>query len=572
MQSSPSPVFGREAGFIVGETSPLEFTFVSSRDLLPPRLEYLVVPGVEERGGGEGSSDGSPGSKVDVLAQVVEIGIDSAILSDRLTYDETMAILRGAYAPPPKMYGRARVIGYLDGTSVRVPRCAAVPGSTVYIASDTFLQRFFSLEVKAGVEIGALINRPQVPVLLDPNGLRRHLAIIAQTGAGKSYLSGKFFENLLQLGATILIFDPNSDYVQLRKMAGQEERPYHGAEKTPFADDVLIYRIPGIQGRRFADALIGPVREFTVRFADLDPDEISDLAGISERATNQRGMVERACAALQRGNVDYGPAEVITTLKALASSGTSSNGASEEEGSSEEPLKSVDRRAAQKSAQYLDELRRFSIWGYQDINTQDLLGPRRLAVFDLAGTDKVVGAYAAERVLREIWRRALSGQLHHPVFIVLEEAHNLIPAGGSTRASRIINTIAAEGRKFRVFLTLITQRPSKVSQDALSQCGSQIVMQLTNPDDQHAVQKASEAISAELLADLPGLNKGEAIVLGQLTRVPVMVRVAGRASAEGGSDVDVVAALERAQKDASVSREAAAIRTNGAVPRQSEQW
>ena len=38
------------------------------------------------------------------------------------------------------------------------------------------------------------------PVLLDPNGLRRHLAIIAQTGAGKSYLAGKLFESLLQQG------------------------------------------------------------------------------------------------------------------------------------------------------------------------------------------------------------------------------------------------------------------------------------------------------------------------------------------------------------------------------------
>ncbi len=209
-------VCGREAGFIVGETSPLEFTFVSSRELLPPRLEYLVVPGVEERGsGGFSAQDGQ--SHVDILAQVVEVGIGSAILSDNLTYDETTAILRGSYAPQPKMYGRARVIGYLAHGVVRVPRCAAMPGSTVYIASDDFLRQFFSMDVAAGVEIGTLINRQQVPVLLDPNGLRRHLAIIAQTGAGKSYLAGKFFESLLQLGATILVFDPNSDYVQIRK-------------------------------------------------------------------------------------------------------------------------------------------------------------------------------------------------------------------------------------------------------------------------------------------------------------------------------------------------------------------
>jgi len=255
MQSNRSPICEREAGFIVGETTPLEFTFVSSRELLPPRLEYLVVPDVEEKGSGDATSNGTAGIFVDILAQVVEIGIGSEVLSESLTYSETQAILRGSYAPQPKMYGRARVIGYLANGVVRVPRCAAIPGSIVYIAPDTLLQQFFSVDVTAGVPIGALINRPNVPVLLDPNGLRRHLAIIAQTGTGKSYLAGTFFESLLQQGATILVFDPNSDYVQLRKQTGQEERPYHSADKTPFAHDIFIYRIPGIRGRRFPDAL-----------------------------------------------------------------------------------------------------------------------------------------------------------------------------------------------------------------------------------------------------------------------------------------------------------------------------
>src|SRR5437588_10508616 len=107
MQDSQSSLCGQEAGFIVGETNPLEFTFVSSQELLPPRLEYLVVPGVEEKGGGTGVSSEAVGTHVDVLAQVVEIGVGSAILSDNLTYDETMAILRGSYAPQPTMYGRA---------------------------------------------------------------------------------------------------------------------------------------------------------------------------------------------------------------------------------------------------------------------------------------------------------------------------------------------------------------------------------------------------------------------------------------------------------------------------------
>jgi len=574
MQGSlPSP-YSREAGFIVGETSPLEFTFVSSRELLPPRLEYLVVPVVEERS--RPTRAGQQAEQVDVLAQVVEVGIDSTILSERLTYDEALAILRGAYAPPPKMYGRARVIGYLSGQTVRAPRCAASPGAAIYVASDVFLQRFFSLEVAAGIDVGALINRPEVPVLLDPNGLRRHLAIIAQTGAGKSYLAGKLFENLLQLGATILVFDPNSDYVQLRKAAGQEQRAYDAAEKTAFANDVAIYRIPGIQGRRFSNALVGPALEFTVRFADLDPDEICELAGIGERATNLRAAVTRACEQLLRRGVDYRPAELVAELQGSGSGpGLDDPGDADESGELPGPESSLGRediRAAHKAARYIERLKDFTVWGYQNVPIEPLLTAQRLTVFDLAGADKIASAYAVERILRDIWQRALSGRLEHPVFIVLEEAHNLVPADSRTRASRIINTIAAEGRKFRVFLTLVTQRPSKISQDALSQCGSQIVMQLTNPDDQRAVQRASEAISAELLADLPSLNKGEAIVLGQLTRVPVMLSVSRRASAEGGSDVDVVAELRRAVQAKSTERAAQSLRAQGAVARQLEEW
>jgi DNA helicase HerA-like ATPase len=568
VQETISFLCGHEAGFIVGETSPLEFTFVSSRELLPPRLEYLLVPGVEEKGSGDFSSDENASSSVNLLAQVVEIGVGSAILSEGLTYDETTAILRGAYAPQPKMYGRARIIGYLAHGLIRFPRCAPVPGSTVYIASDAFLQQFFSVEVTAGVHIGSLINRANVPVLLDPNGLRRHLAIIAQTGAGKSYLAGKFFESLLQQGATILVFDPNSDYVQLRKQAGQEHRPYHSAEKTAFAEDIVIYRIPGIQGRRFPDALIGDVCPFTARFAELDHDEIADLAGIAEKASNQRQAIERACEKLQKAGADYRPHELIATLREQA------NGSNEEAqaANQNEALSSEEKRAARKAAQYIEDLRRFPIWDYRDVDIQELLQPQRLTVLDLAGADKVVAAYAAERILRETWKRAITGRLHHPVFIVLEEAHNLIPANSQTRASRIINTIAAEGRKFRVFLTLITQRPSKINPDTLSQCGSQNIMQLTNPDDQRAVQKASEAISAELLDDLPGLNKGEAVVLGQLTRIPVMVHISGRLSAEGGSDVDIVDELKRAKQDVHAARAAAKIRTQAVAPRQQEEW
>jgi DNA helicase HerA-like ATPase len=194
------------------------------------------------------------------------------------------------------------------------------------------------------------------------------------------------------------------------------------------------------------------------------------------------------------------------------------------------------------------------VWGHATIDLDRLAEPMKLTVIDLAGTEKVVMAYTAEWLLSNLWQRALAGELRWPVFVVLEEAHNLVPGGREvTKASRIVNTVAAEGRKFGVFLIVITQRPSKIADDTLSQCASQFIMRLTNPDDQKAIQRASEVISQTLLDDLPALNQGEVVVLGRLTRIPAMVKVSGRRGAEGGADINLVERFERARDQAQAS-------------------
>lgn len=537
---------GRFVGYIVGEVQPQEFLFVSSRELMPPRLEYLVVPGVEERRG-EGAQ------RVNVLAQVMQLEVDSAILSGSLTFEETQTILDSRLSPSPRLVGTARVIGYLAGGSVHTPRCVAMPGQKVHLASDELLRDFFTKDIEGGLEIGTLINRPGVAVALDVNGLRRHLAVIAQTGAGKSYLVGKILEALVQLGATVLVFDPNSDYVQLRKLHEDAEKPYPAARQAPFAHNVDIYRIPGIQGRRYSDEMVGPTRDFTIKFSALDGEEVCDLAGVPSGATRIREAIDLACNDLMAAGSDYRPMELMERLHQLA--------AQRVEG-------------ARKAVRYIELIEPYPVWGFRDVEVEDLIRPQRISVVDLAGAERTISAYVADKALREIWARATSGQLPYPVFVVLEEAHNLVPAerqGFASRASRIINTVASEGRKFKVFLVVVTQRPSKISPDTLSQCGSQIIMQLTNPEDQKAVRQASEALSEDLLANLPGLNTGEAIVLGQLTRVPAMVRVGQRLSAEGGADVDLAETLRRALADARTQALVQAQRPPLVEPRE-EEW
>ncbi|MFX1404085.1 MAG: ATP-binding protein, partial [Promethearchaeota archaeon] len=117
-----------------------------------------------------------------------------------------------------------------------------------------------------------------------------------------------------------------------------------------------------------------------------------------------------------------------------------------------------------------------------------------------------------------------------------------------------IRRIAQEGRKFGVFLLLISQRPGRIHPDSLSQCNSQIVLKITNPRDQNAIAQSSERLSEDLISDLPGLNVGEAVVVGDITRTPVMIKVRPRITKEGGADIDVVERLKKARKDVGIDQ------------------
>ena len=508
---------------MVGEAGTNQFTFVSDTENFPPRLEYLILKVREKR---EDSF-----SEVDVLAQVMRLTNVSEILGSDLTLQEIESIIK-RFSSRPQVLGNAKVIGYLEKEGrmvVNLPRCAPLPGQEVYLAEDDFLRSFFTYDIKSGIKVGTLINRNNVDVLLDPNGLRRHMAIIAQTGAGKSYLSGLVLENLLQLGGTIIVFDPNSDYVCMRRKSE--------GGKTDFAEKISVFRPKGMKGRRFSDEHIGGSREYTVRFKSLEPEEVFDIVGIPETAVNIREAIRRARSLFKE---EYLPNELKEALESMAN----------------DPNEKAEMRdAARRAARRMSDIIGMGIWGFKDIELDQLVSPMHMSVIDLAGIPKKVSEFIVQRTLSDLWARASSGNLSYPVFIVFEEAHNLVPGERQKSRSRhIINTLASEGRKFKVFLIVITQRPAKIDDNTLSQCNSQIIMRLTNPEDMNAVSRASEAVSQDLLDDLPGLNVGEAVVVGQLTRVPVMVKVSGRISEEGGSDIDVSRELERARDEADTEK------------------
>jgi DNA helicase HerA-like ATPase len=84
-------------------------------------------------------------------------------------------------------------------------------------------------------------------------------------------------------------------------------------------------------------------------------------------------------------------------------------------------------------------------------------------------------------VLGDLWRRRAE---RRPVLIVIDEAHNVCPAElpdllvalATDHAIRI----AAEGRKFGLYLLVSTQRPQKIPENVLSQADNLVLLRLNS--------------------------------------------------------------------------------------------
>ncbi|MCL6579526.1 MAG: ATP-binding protein [Candidatus Bathyarchaeota archaeon] len=523
----------KEVGVIIGEASSSEFFFASKPGEMPSRWEYLLTYSEED-------VDGKP-KQVEVVAQIERVISASQALTKELDFEIIKKIIESGLADK-KVWGKARVLGYLtDSGDLQQPKKAVMPGKPVYIAPAELLEKFYSYPEDEAIKVGALITRSEVPVSLSVKGFRRHLAIIAQTGSGKTYLAGIIVDELLRKGGTIIMLDPHADYVFLsRRLDGKRHE---------LADRITVFRNPSSTGR-YTESEVGNVKPYEICFSDLDLDEICLICGISSHYTNIVTGLGKALEHLKAEKDVFQPEDLLEKLENVDSWKT-------------EDMDSKIVEGARSAAKYLARLINMKVFTSGATKISEMLKPMHLSVVDLSGLDDDVSDYIAFRILSDAYEKVASGEFGYPVFVFVEEAHKFIPATNSTYSSSIIKKIAAEGRKFGIFLVVITQRPSKIHSDALSQCNSQIIMRITNPKDQAAVAASSERLGETLLDDLPGLNTGEAVIVGEMTRAPIMARIRKRTTREGGSDIDIMGKMKEAiekAKEETVENESKRLR------------
>ena len=94
------------------------------------------------------------------------------------------------------------------------------PASSAYRPDSQDIARVVLGELQQkqnrALDIATLSNRPEVNVKVDGHAIvTRHLAILAMTGAGKSWTARRIIEQLAMKNYPIVIFDPHGDYTGL---------------------------------------------------------------------------------------------------------------------------------------------------------------------------------------------------------------------------------------------------------------------------------------------------------------------------------------------------------------------
>ncbi len=128
-----------------------------------------------------------------------------------------------------------------------------------------------------------------------------------------------------------------------------------------------------------------------------------------------------------------------------------------------------------------------------------------------------------------------------PINIVLEEAHRYVNKDKDIDVIgyNIFDRITKEGRKYGVLMGFITQRPSELSETALSQCSNFLVFRIFHPDDYRIIDAITSSITRDDLEKLKTLRKGMALAFGSAFHIPLIAKLDMPDPPPMSSNVDV---------------------------------
>jgi len=182
------------------------------------------------------------------------------------------------------------------------------------------------------------------------------------------------------------------------------------------------------------------------------------------------------------------------------------------------------------------------IWGTQMARAMYVMA--KLGIADLLADAPMTSTQLAQAT-----------QAHEPSLyrvlrlLVIDEAHNVCPAEPEDQlvavAAEHAVRIAAEGRKFGLYLLISTQRPQKIPDNVLSQADNLVLLRLNSLADAAFAEAAFSFVPPSLIDRSVTFRQGEGLIAGKISPRPALLRFGARITEEGGADVPATWAAAR---------------------------
>lgn len=422
----------------------------------------------------------------------------------------------------------------------------------------------------------ALTKSKREPFNIYPSLLLKHTAIFAQSGFGKSFMLGRLIEEiLLKTKGNLIIFDPNSDFIRLLT-----------PDPDVWTDSKLNkWFFPNESGSDFAkkwkndislsiasNRNLEKVNKIVIDWGRLTDAEIAALLNIDtiNDAALYWYIVLARQISLESWEEDEEDEEYYDFEYFLKNSEqiveyiTSGVGP---EIIKENPLAKILRassggKIALQFWSLVESLAEYNIWRSKGDDEDDLLNlvdtkkHSHALVIDLQSLEnEEERLLIINRVLNKIWNDRKEEHWEAtrdididqddnrvPNFILIDEVHNFVPDHSKLPAIKQVSDqiirIAAEGRKYGLYLYIATQRPKKINQSVLSECDNLFLMKINNENDLVYIKGMLGISGMKNLKKAKKLSVGDIIFFGNVNSRNSILHVSPLRTLRGGKNLD----------------------------------
>ncbi len=137
--------------------------------------------------------------------------------------------------------------------------------------------------------------------------------------------------------------------------------------------------------------------------------------------------------------------------------------------------------------------------------------------------------------------KGLQNRASYPIHMILEEAHRYVLEGDDKKlfGYNIFERIAKEGRKYGLILDLITQRPTDLNENVISQCTNFLIFKINHPADLDYIAKSVPNMSEDIVEKQKTLQSGTCVAFGRIFKIPMIVKMEKASPPPTSSNCDI---------------------------------